>query len=148
MIKNANSAIENGQINFNGFLNRVTCKDAKLMEGMLEFENVAEDDGDLEEISDVASTDPTVESSTANKNNLCGTCEANDRDTLLLPCLHVYYCWGCWQKWLRTDPDKFEVENFLDPNDPHLNIENDPQKNPKCPICNEVAKSWKKIRFA
>lgn len=44
LIKNANSALESGLINFNGFLNRVTCKEAKLMDGMLEFDNVADDD--------------------------------------------------------------------------------------------------------
>ena len=31
-------------VNFNGFLNRVTCKEAKLMEGMLQFDNLAEDE--------------------------------------------------------------------------------------------------------
>lgn len=96
-------------INFNGFLNRVTCKDAKLVEGLLQFETIS-----VEDEEDGESECDAIDSNATNHNNqsiLCGACENSKRDTVLLPGLHVYYC---WQTWLYTDPDKFVLEQYVE----------------------------------
>lgn len=53
----------------------------------------------------------------------------------------------CWNKWLRIDPEKFEIEQFSDINDPSLFEAKEIHANLKCPICMTVCSSWTKIRF-
>lgn len=145
LIKNAQSALEAGQINVNGFLNRVTCREARLIDDLLDFDNLADEDNDDDDDDDMASVASSEPSS--HKSNLCGGCVEKERDTVLFPCTHVYYCWDCWQKWLHIDPMKFDLHQYLSLDDSDL-LEETAQPTPACPICKVICTDWKQIRFA
>lgn len=74
---------------------------------MLSFENLSE----LEEEMEMYDRDDT-EASNQQKNqpsdtNLCGICVLNERDCVLIPCGHLFFCMECWAKHQSNEAENF-----------------------------------------
>lgn len=138
-IINACDELKEGRIKVDAFLDRVTFYETKICANLLAFEKLstvdAEDD-DLtlfeEEEEDIDTSEEIVIDQNNNA-NLCGSCVANERNCVLVPCGHVYFCMDCFNKWKSIDTSTFDL--MLEDGEEVPLPELDDLQPTLCPVC-------------
>lgn len=135
-----------GDITSMVFLKRVSYRDGKLCEEMLQFNTLsnttADDNEDNEFNDDNVETDVNIDQE-KNDALMCQSCFARNRDCFMEPCCHVYFCMECYERWLTVNPNSFEPQ-YADLTAEELLVL-EPLQNPKCPVCREPVTSGKKL---
>lgn len=126
------------------FLKRVSYRDGKLCDDMLQFDTMSIATTDDNE--DNAYDDDNVEidvNDGQEKNDvmLCRSCFARNRDCFMEPCRHVYFCMECYERWSTVNPNSFEPQYEGLTAEELLILE--PLQTPKCPVCREPVSSGK-----
>lgn len=153
LIAEANEDLKNKVITPMAFLNRVIFQRMKKQDDfLLSFEHLAELEDDLEDDlfsltnsngdAAEASDQPEAKSS---DDNLCGVCVLNERDCVLIPCGHLFFCMVCWDKYKTTDTSNF---NFIDEDGNIIDAPeiDEPLQTVICPYCKKTVNNAIKLR--
>lgn len=82
-----------------------------------------------------------------NAENICECCYLRKRNTVFIPCGHVYCCMVCSERWTNTNVSSFDLYSLLDEEDRETLVFGEPLQKPRCPICRADINSTVRLNF-
>lgn len=133
-----------GKITPMQFLDQMVFNANKQCANMLDFTNLSllnEEQQEDEQL--MASLEPS-----AADNKLCQNCYKNERNCFLDPCGHVFFCMACFEEWKKVDTSLFGLDEIYSTEELEALVSTGPLEEPRCPICREIIKEAKILRFS